>query len=79
MTPLQIPVGMELLFLLFVLVFNFALIALVVAGVVFLYRRWRGDGTADQAELDSLRKRVAELETHIEREADTSDVTEDDR
>lgn len=76
---LQVPVpgGPELIVLLLVLLFNLAIVALVVAGGVFLYRRWRGEGTADQAELDALRDRVAELETRIEGQEGTSDTTDD--
>jgi len=60
-----VPGGPELLVLLLVLLFNLAVIALVVVGGVALYRRWRGDGSADQADVDALRDRVAELEAQV--------------
>ena len=61
-----VPGGVELIVLLLVLLFNLAVIALVVVGGVALYRRWRGDGSADQTEVDALRDRVAELEAQVE-------------
>lgn len=60
-----VPGGPELIVLLLVLLFNLAIVALVVVGGVALYRRWRGDGSADQTEVDALRDRVAELETQV--------------
>ncbi len=76
MSPLQVPGGIEILVILFALVFNFAIIALVVLGIVYLYRRW--DGGADEAELDALRDRIAELETRVEELAEDDDGTNDD-
>ncbi|QKY20735.1 preprotein translocase subunit TatA [Halolamina sp. CBA1230] len=61
-----VPGGVELIVLLLVLLFNLAVIALVVVGGVALYRRWRGDGSADQTEVDALQDRVAELEAQVE-------------
>ena len=60
-----VPGGPELIVLLLVLLFNLAVIALVVAGGGFLYRRWRGDGAVDQHDVDALRDRVAELEAEV--------------
>ncbi|WP_049981613.1 hypothetical protein [Halolamina rubra] len=72
MSPLQVPGGIEIFVILFALVFNFAIIALVVLGIVYLYRRWGGGG-ADEAELDALRDRIAELETRVEELAEGGD------
>ncbi|NHX36970.1 MULTISPECIES: hypothetical protein [Halolamina] len=79
MSPLQIPIpgGIELAVFLLVVLFNLAVVALLVTAAVFLYRRVRGDGAADQADLDALRDRVAKLEARIDAESDTA--LDDDR
>jgi cell division protein FtsB len=66
MNALQIPGGPELIVFLLVVLFNLAIVAFLVVGAVFLYRRLRGDDAADQADLDALRERVAELEARLD-------------
>ncbi|MFW5939631.1 MAG: preprotein translocase subunit TatA [Halolamina sp.] len=76
MLQVPIPGAPELIVFLLVLLFNVGLIVLLVAAGVFLYRWWRGDGTAEQAELDALRERVAKLEARADGD---SDEPNDDR
>ena len=66
MNALQVPGGPELVVFLLVVLFNLAIVAFLVVGAVFLYRRLRGDDAADQADLDALRERVAELEARLD-------------
>ena len=70
MSPLQIPGGIEILIIFLVLLFTLGVIAAVVMGIFYLSRRMTGD---DEADIEALRDRVAELEAQVEGLRDTDD------
>jgi hypothetical protein len=60
LVPLQLPGGLELLVLLFVLAFNLLIVVAVIAGVVYLLRRLGGEDEAEK--IEELERRIEELE-----------------